>query len=284
MPNPTAPSAMAAVNWLDYAASIACDGEVPTLPASRLAIPRIAKRFAVAGLTPGDTVREVKIDLGQARTIDRIAAVRHRRNSTLEDRDGPVFASSDPVRHRLSTTDAHDGDVYDSGWIASAIVNGYGYHDHIVPLMNGAKRTARYASFAFDAQSRAIAPDDYVWWGRLGYFDMWRFDIGFAAPFSYGWRDSGTATRTLDGGGEIVNDTMRGWREISMIFKGVKALERPDLLQFLEKTRASGRFYLVADADVADPMGCVIARNLTPDIDQVSRAFNRFQLSLIESL
>ncbi len=279
------PSALSAVNWLDQAASITCDGEVATLPATRLQLPQISKRFAVAGLTNGDTVREVKTDLGAVRVIDRIAAIRHRRNSILEDRDSPVFASTDLVRHRLSTTDAHDGDVYDSGWIASGMVNGYGYHDHIVPKTGGgAKRSARYTSFAFDAQSRDTAPDNYVWWGRLGYYDMWEFDIGFAAPFDYGWRDKATATRTMDGGGEYVNDRTKGWRELNMLFRGVKALERSDLLDFLEKTRSGGRFYLVADAASASPRDCIIARNLTPTLTQTDRAFSRFELSLIESL
>lgn len=279
------PSALCAVNWLDQAASITCAGEVATLPATRLQIPRIAKRFAVAGLTNGDTVREVKIDLGAVRTINRVAAIRHRRNSVLEDRDGPVFAGTDLVRHRLSTTDAHDGDIYDSGWIASGMINGYGYHDHIVPkTLANAKRTARYASFAFDAVSRDTAPNDFVWWGRLGYFDMWEFAIGLAAPFDYGWRDKSTATRSMDGGGEIVNDRTKGWRELNKLFRGVKELERPDLLDFLEKTRSGGRFYIVGDAAVADPRGCMIARNLTPTLTQTDRAFSRFELSLIESL
>lgn len=279
------PSALSAVNWLDDALSIACEGEVATLPAARLKLPQIAKRFAVAGLSPGDTVREVKIAFNGAKTIDRICAVRHRRNSVLEDREGPVFAATDLVRHRLSMDEAGAGDVYDSGWIPCGIVNGYGYHDHIVPKTGaGAKRTARFASFAFDAQSRTAAPNNYVWWGRLGYYDMWEFDIGFRAPFDYGWSDAATATRSPDGATEIVNDRSKRWREISMLFAGVKALERPALLDFLEKTGTGGRFYVVGDAAAADPRGCVIARNRTPRLSQIDRAFSRFELSLIESL
>ena len=279
------PNAMSAMNWLDRAVSVTCVGEVLTRPASRLQVARVSKRFRVADLSPGDTVREVKIEFHAPVPIDRIAYVRTRRNSTVEDIDGPVFAASDPVRHKLSTTDAHDGDVYDSGWVQSGIVNGVGYHDHIVPRDgNNAKRVAGFASFSFDAQSRAVAPENYVDWGRAWYGDMWEFDIGFAAPFDYGWRDRATSTRSLDGASEYVNDRTRGWRELNVVLKGVKMAERTPLLDFLEKTRTGARFYFVADAALADPLGCMIARNRTPTISQTDRAFNRFELSLIESL
>lgn len=285
------PSALSPLNWLHRAASITCVGEEPTLPAARLQLPQITKRFAVANLSPSDTVRQVFVDLGALRPINRIAMVRHRRNSVFEDLDGPVFAATDLVRHRLSNDpnlivdpDSVTPD-YDSGWIASNIVNGYGYHDHIVPLTAAqAKQTARYYVFSFNAVSRATAPDNYVWWGTGGLFDMWEFDIGFRAPFDYGWNDAATATRSPDGSTETVNDRSKRWREISMLFAGVRKLERPDLLDFLEKTGTGGRFYMVADASVADPRGCMFARNRTPRLTQMDRAFSRFELSLIESL
>ena len=279
------PSGLSAQSWTPLATSITCEGEVATLPAARLANPRVSKRFRVAGLSPGDTARQVRVAFHQPVPVDRISLVRPRRNSLKEDAEGAVFGENDLLRHRLSSTDAHDGDVYDSGWIASGMVNGYGYHDHIVPRSAAnAVRTASYAALDFDAVSRAAAPDNFVDFGRLDYWNLWRFSIGFRAPFTYGWRDRSTATPTLDGGGEIVNDRTRGWREIGMLFSGVRKTERAALLRFLEKTRSAGRFYLVADANVADPYGCVIARNLTPDLDQTSRAFSRFELSLRESL
>jgi hypothetical protein len=288
------PSAMSPVNWIDRAVSITCNGEVPTLPATRLQIPRVVKRFRVDSLSPGDTMREVQIEFHAPVPINRIGWIRTRRNSLAEDIDGPVFAANDQVRHLLSTTSAHDGDIYDSandagadgnGWQSSGIVNGIGYHDHIVPPDgNNATRMAQFAAFRFNALSRSVFPDNFVDWGRAIYADLWPFQIGFAAPFTYGFKDKSTATRSLDGSSEYVNNRSHGWRQLSMNFRGVKALERPDLIKFLEKTRTGGRFYLVADAAVADPLGAIIARNLTPAIDQTSRAFSRFELSLIESL
>lgn len=279
------PSGMSEVNWIDRAVSVTCVGEVATLPASRLQVERVSKRFRVANLSPGDTARDVKIDFGAARPVTRIGWIRNRRNSTVEEIEGPVFASTDLVRHKLSTSSAHAGDVYDSGWIASGVVDGVGYHDHIVPRdANNAKRVAQFASFSFDAVSRATAPNNYVDWGRAWYADTFEFEIGFAAPFTYGWRDRATTTRSLDGSSEYVNDRTRGWRQINMLFRGVRMGERTPLLKFLERTRSGKRFYLVADMAVADPLGCLVARNLTPDLDQTDRAFNRFELSLIESL
>ena len=71
------------------------------------------------------------------------------------------------MRHRLSMVSADGDDVYDSGDIPSNIVNGYGYHDHIVPPdAIGGTRVAKYAAFEFDARSRVEAPKNVVDWAH----------------------------------------------------------------------------------------------------------------------
>ena len=286
------PAAFSLANWIDSAVSITCVGEQPTQPASRLAVAAVARRFRVAGLGPGNTRRRVRVDFGTARPIERIFLVRPRRNSKVEALEGPVFAPTDLVRHTLANDVRLIGDdadfaaatkVYDSDWIASGMRLGVGYHDHVVPRLGGAKRTARYACLEFDALSRATAPDNFVDFGRAGWCEMQGLAIGHAAPFSYGWRDRATATRSLDGAAEHVNDRTRGWREWQVVFRSVKSNEWDAVLDFLERTRTGGRFFFVLDAAVADPLRCLVARNLTPDLDQTDRAFSRFELSLRES-
>lgn len=279
------PSGFADINWLDLAATITATREVGTLPATNLKTPRVSNRFRVADLSAGDVTTRVEIDFGAARPLRRIFWQRPRRPQDIENAAPASFIATDTVRHFLSSSDAHDGDVYDSGEIASGIVNGYGVHDHLVPLDGlGAVRSAQFAAFEFNALSRTDFPDNYVDWGRAWYADQWEFGIGFGSPFSVAWVDASTATRSFDGSGETVNIAVGAWRELTANFNSIRMAERQDVLDFLNRTGRRKRFLFLEDASVADPRRALIARNTTPQIDRLSRAFNRFQLQLVESL
>ena len=282
------PSALCDCNWLDQAVSIEASRETGNLGADRLMIERLSKRYRCGELAPGDTRHYVRIDFGAPRPVRRIFWQRLRRPQDRERKDPSLisFASSDIVRHRLSTTDAHDGDVYDSQDIQSDIVDGVGVHDHLVPVDGlGAVRLAQFAMFEFDALSRDTYPFNFVDWGRAWYADQWDFTFGYRAPFRESWRDASTATRTYDGSSEVVDRIAINWREVSVSFGSVKyAEEHTDLVDFLNRTGRRNRFLFCQDGTAANPRGTFIARNTTPQIDRINRALDRFDLQLVESL
>lgn len=284
------PSAWSPENWLYSAVSVEADNEAPTLPASRLLIPRVARRYRARNLADGATKVRVRIDFGAARPIDRIVWRRLREPLHIERTPGwPVLAASDPVRHRLSNDEAFletpeaAALVYDSGWTPSNIAPGWGYHDHIVPPEGGVVRTARYADFQFDALSRAAAPNNYVDWGTAWYAQMRSVDIGFAAPFSIKPASNTTTRQGAFDEGEDINPG-KVWLNFEVIFRAIKEVERPDVLDFLVETESFARFLFVVDKAVADPRGVMIARNLTPGLDKTSRAFGRLAMRLKESV
>lgn len=291
MPLDDGRSAYAPQNWLDQAILLEADNQSPSLTVERLKIARVSRRYRARNLAPGETTVRVKMDFGEAKPIDRIVWRRLREPLSVERLPGwPVFAASDLVRHRLSNDPGFldDPDAaaleYDSDWIESNIALGWGYHDHIVPPdLAGAVRQARYADFQFNALSRAIAPNNYVDWGRAWYVKLSPLDIGFAAPFSIK-PDTNTTTReaAFDEGEDINAGKMRLILEV--IFRSVREIERPDVLDFLVETNNSERFLFVVNKGVADPRGVIIARNLTPGLDKMSRAFGRMPMRLRESV
>jgi|GEM_PF-4347711 len=279
-----APSAFGDVNWLYRGATITADRELTSLPASRLEVPRVSKRYRAAALSDGDTRTIVQIDFGAVRAIRRIAWQRVREPADIEDVTPGSFIASDIVQHKLSTTDAHDGDVYDSGDITSDIVNGYGMHDHLVPLDAGAVRQARFAEFQFDALSRTIEPFNFVDWGTAYYVDQLELALGMSAPFDYLWTDASTVSRSFDGSGEIINPSASSWRELAIPFRAIAFSERTKILDYLARTGKRNRFLFIEDASTNNPRGTMIARNVTPNLSRTSRARNRMNLQLVESL
>lgn len=268
-------------NALDLAL-VTADREVGTLPASRVKTPQVARRYRAADLSNGDTRSRVEIDFtanpGGSVSIDTIVWVRPRQRAFEEERSSPSFATSDLVKHQLANVADFSATVYDSGDIASGIVNGYGYHVHLLD----APVACAYAAFEFDALSRDTPPDNFVDWGVAFYGRRYEFPIGFAAPQGYSWREGAARQRSADGGSHYIR-RKKSYRVFDAIYRAIKNPEYDSALDLVETTADGGRF--VFGLNKTDPArSTIIGVNASPGIDRTSRAFSRLALSIEESL
>lgn len=270
--------------WLNHAetATVTADREVPALPASKLLLPQVGRRYAVAGLTEGDTVSHVDLDFGAPVPIGVIAWLRPRLplRDELAGRTVGLIAT-DPVRHQLSLEEAGGAEVYDSDWVPSGIAPGLGYHVHLPAGVRG-QAVARYARFSFDAQSRTEAPDDFAWWGWCSYGPAHWFRIGYAAPFREGFEDAGIVQRAAKSPTDYRSPGTGSWRTWSVPFRSVPSDEVPALRDALFATPTGAPVLFCRDA--ANPHAATLrARIETRAIEQASRAYHRLPLPLTET-
>lgn len=271
------------MTWISYrnqiaAATIEATREIASMPASRLKNPTVAERYRAAGLSPGDTATTVKFALPAAARPSVIFWQRPRRSAAEEETVAPSFAATDTVRHRFSTTAAHDGDVYDSGAAASNVATGRGVHAFFPP----AGAPAPFYAMTFDALSRATAPDNYVDWGfaHYGLFDV-EPQIDYAAPAVFGWDEGAERRFSWDRAAMVIRrkQRRRRWR---LVFRSVKWLsERAALDAFLEYAGDGGRFIL--GLDKTGPGDVVMAVLDQAAMSRTSRKFGALELPVLEA-
>lgn len=270
------------ISWRNYIdrATLEADNEVAQLPVDRIKIPTLGRRYRAAGLSVGSTRTTVKIAFDAAYRPEFACWVRPRRRAYDEEATPPVFAATDLVRHTLSSTDAHDGDLYDSTDLASGVANGYGYHCHVIP----AGVAGAYASFEFDALSRETAPDNFVDWGyaHYGVADL-EPEIDYAAPSVRSFSE-GAVRRFSEDNGALIIRRKKMRRRWSLIFRSIKnASELAALEAFLEFAGDGGRFLMGLDrTDMA--RGVVVCILDTAAFTRTSRKYSQLQLPVLEAL
>lgn len=271
------------MSWLSYRnqiadAAITATRETAQLPVVRLKNPTVAERYRAAGLAPGDTATTVKFALPEARRPAVIFWQRVRRSAAAEAASAPSFAATDTCRHLISTTDAHAGDVYDSGAAASLVRPGRGVHVFHVP----AGSSAPYYAMTFDAASRAIAPDNYVDWGyaHYGAYDF-APQVDYAGPAEFGWDEGAERRFAWDNSALVIRrkEKRRRWR---LIFRSVYwASERAALDDFLEYAGDGGRFILGLDkTNGGEAILCVLDRAA---MSRGNRKFAGFETAALEA-
>lgn len=274
-------------SWVSYKNAldlgiVTADRAVGTLPATQIKTPQVARRYRVADLSAGDTRSRVEIDLtanpGGSAEIDTIVWVRPRLRAIEEDRTPPSFSATDLVKHQLSDVADFATTLYDSGDVAAGVVNGYGYHVHLLATPVDCK----YAAFEFDALSRDTYPENYVDWGVAWYGKRYEFPIGFAAPQGYSWRENAARVRSADGGSHYLR-RKKPYRALDLIYRAIKNAEYDSIMDLIETTSDGGRF--VIGLDKTDPArSTIIGVNSSPGLDRTSRAFSRIALAIEESL
>ena len=236
------------ISWrnLALAATVTATRETAQLPVSKLLNPIVAERYRAAGLSPGDTRTIVKLEWTAPLRPEIVVFIRPRRRAIEEEAEAPSFAAGDLVRHRLSTTSAHDGDVYDSGDLASNIALGHGYHHFFIPP-DPAPPTALFAAFEFDALSRSLAPENFVDWGyaHYGAIDL-EPEIDYAAA-GFGWQEGAVRQFSWDSSAVRIR-RKRGRRRWRLGFRNLRyETERAAVEAFLEYAGDGGRFMIGLD-------------------------------------
>jgi hypothetical protein len=272
------------ISWrnLLLAASLTATRETAQLPVAKLKIPVVAERYRAAGLSAGDTRTIVKMEWTAPLRPAVAVWFRPRRRAVDEEEEAPSFAASDLVRHRLSTTAAHDGDVYDSGDIASGALLGHGVHAHVIPG-SLAPPTALFAAFEFDALSRAVAPANFVDWGyaHYGYFDL-EPEIDYAAA-AFQWSEGATRQFAWDASAVRIRrkHARRRWR---LGFRNIRYLgERNAVEDFLEYAGDGGRFVIGLDA-AAGPRDVMLAMLDNASWSRTARKVGALEVPVIEAI
>lgn len=265
-------------NWIDAAsATITPDAEAGDLLASNLQERQGYKSWRTDGLSMGSTDAGFVVDFGRAREVECLALVFPRTNDPALYDEPAAFDPTDTVRHRLSAVTAGAGELYDSGVIASGVLDGYGYH--VVRL--NAPVQARYWRVDLDAISR----------GDLGYVDVARAwagpvfqpEIGFSFGDNYGWGADVTVSRSSRGVAEFV-DNVEALRVWNMTLEGISPAEAKELIEFERRMTSAGQF-LVVRSDVDEGMGEMLARQQTSlGIASLAHARNTKAFRLVESL
>lgn len=268
-------------NWTARA-TLTASRQVTQLPVEKLKLQQVGRRYGVSGLSAGDTISHVDLDFGREVPIS-VAAWLRPRLPFVDELDGASVGliASDPVRHQFSNVASGQGEVYDSGWIPSGIAAGYGYHLHFPAGLKG-EITARYARFSFDAQSRAVAPDNFVWWGWCFYGPAHWFRIGYAAPFRQGFEDGGTVQRARKSAADYRSPGVNSWRTYSVPYRSVPGDEVPALREALMATPTGAPILFCRDAANA-PTETIRAKIETRSLEQATRAYERLPLPLTET-
>ena len=265
-------------NWLDASTSgIEADAEAGDLVVENLRERQGFKVWRTDGLSLGATDAGFDVDFRQVRAVQALALVFPRSNDPAEYDEPASFASTDTIRHRLSAVSAGAGELYDSGVVASGVLDGYGYH--VIKL--SAPVNARYWRVDLDAISRA----------DLGYVDVARAwagpvfapAIGFSFGESYGWQSDSSISKASRGVGEFVDnvDSLRSW---SMTCEGLSDNERETLIDFERRMTAAGQF-LVARSDISAGKGEMLARQQQSlGMTSLAHARNQKAFRLVESL
>lgn len=265
-------------NGLDKAALLA-SREVASLTIDRVRSRDITRRYRAAGLIVGDTATSVTIAFAAPTRPAVIAWIRPRRRLDQEEAAPPSFAATDTVRHRLSSTDAHDGDLYDSGVIASGAALGRGVHVHFPP----AGAAGGFAKFDFDALSRGLPPENYVDWGyaHYGAIDFSPI-IDYAGPATFAYEEGAERRLSWDGARLTVRRKAirRRWR---LIFESLKwPSEQAAYENFLAYVGDGGAF--LVGLDKADgPNTTMIAMLDAAAMARTSRRRFRAELPILEA-
>lgn len=273
------------MTWISWrnrlaTATLSSTRSVAGLTVDKLKNPVVAERYRAADLAPGDTKTEIKIEWPASYRPGVIAYVRPRRRAVDEAIDPPSFAATDLVRHKFSSADTHTGDVYLQAWTASAVEPGYGYHCFFPP----AGAATAFASFEFDALSRATAPNNFVDWGYAHYGDIeLEPEIGYASPASFGWQEGATRQLSWDGSALRIRRkrARRRWR---LVFRSIRwPSERAAVEDFLEYAGDGGRFLMGLDrTDLS--RGVMVAVLDQSGFSRTTRKFGQLELPVLEAI
>lgn len=273
------------LSWRNLAAqaSVTATRELANMPVTRLLNPVAAERYRAADLSAGDTRTTVMFEWATAVRPEFALYMRLRRRASDEELSPPSFAATDLVRHRISTTNAHAGDVYDSGDIASGIALGKGYHAAFIPAPVTPPGTANFASFEFDALSRDTTPENFVDWGFCWYGAIdFEPEIDYAGPAVFGVQEGAVRQTSWDNSALRIRRkrNRRRWR---LVFRNLRYdTERQKIEEFLDYAGDGGRFIIGLDrTNLADNV--MIAALDSASWSRTARKIGQVELPLIEA-
>lgn len=269
------------ISWrnLIAGATVTASKEATNLPASRLLNPVVSERYRAPDLAPAAT--RVKVDFLTPAAIQPSVAFwqRPRRSAEEEAAEAPSFAATDTMRHMLSTTSGHDGDIYDTGDVASGVATGVGVHCRF--LAPAAAST--FLSCEFNALSRATFPANFVDWGyaHYGVVDL-EPQVDFASPAVFQQQEGAERRFSWDSAALRIRrkQRRRRWR---LVFRAIKTPSESSAVEaFLEYAGDGGRFILGRDrTDLVNGVGLFVLD--TAAYSRTSRRLAQLDLPLLEA-
>lgn len=264
-------------DWSRYATFVSDKASPVNLEPENLASRSVNTRWRVNDLGAGDTRVTLDVTLDQKRTSNYVFLQRPRYTRKTELSIGPTFAQADTIR-LIFYDDEIEGDVVeDTGDVASGNLEGIGSW--------GLWRPAGVAFAAmrieFDAVSRALAPDNFMEWGRLAFGPAHQFTVGHIA-LKESLRSKSSILRPSLGGSAFSRKGAH-WRVWSIVFRCLVEAEREDVRNFLADNFDGEQF--VFGFDETRPQDAwMLAAMINPDLDHASRNFKRFAQEIEEAM
>lgn len=261
------------------AATISCASALSNLGPSQLLLPPVDRRMRIAGLSSGSVEFDVNLSWSMAKEISLICWLRPRLRADLEQSSASSFVATDQVRHTLSAVSQDGAELYDSGWIASGMAAGLGYHAHFLPSpITG----VMYGRTQFRATSRDTYPENFVDLGWTYWGPCLDFSIGYAAPFEERFFDGATIQRAPRSPSDYVSETRRPWRGWTAPFRTLPNQEADQLRDAMMRLGQSGLVLLCRDK-TAPHENTIRGRIGAPGLSRPGRRFYASTLTITES-
>jgi hypothetical protein len=213
--------------------------------------------------------------------VAQIFAIQRPRSRNIDDAKAiGRLRSTDLIRYRAWSDEQKTQLVYDSGSITLNMVDGTGFHGHLLsdPI------TFRVLRIDITATSKTGALDNYFEIGRIwgGVFESLK--VGFSSPYAIGWDSLSSFQRPATGASYFPRHAAP-YRRASMNFSSVLSDERNQIIRLMNNISSLHQF-LIAPLDGEPEQNWLFCAVDSPALamEQVTRGFSRLTLNLQEAI